>query len=103
MPRSGTSLVEQILASHVNVYGAGELNYLNNIVTSRFTENVAVKLGKNLDQTNASVFALAGDKYIELLRQEANGEQFITDKMPLNFRLIGMIKLMLPNAKIIQL
>ncbi len=102
MPRSGTTLVEQILASHTNVYGAGELNHLSRIVASRFTKISDVKLSYSLAQAGGDDFLNAGCEYISMIRENVDSAKFITDKMPLNFHHIGMIKLMLPKAKIIH-
>ena len=102
MPRSGTTLVEQLLASHSNVHGAGELKYLQNIVASRFAKNDDPKLAESLAMASSAAFSDAGDDYIRRIREHRHGTGFITDKMPHNFRLIGMIRLMLPKAIIIH-
>ena len=102
MPRSGTTLVEQILASHPKVHRAGELNYLHRVVTSRFTKIDDARFAESLNQASTGDFSGAGGEYIRMIRERADSAGFITDKMPLNFHLIGMIKLMLPNAKIIH-
>jgi tetratricopeptide (TPR) repeat protein len=102
MLRSGTTLVEQVLASHPNVYGAGELNYINRIVTAYFRGIDDPGFTEGINQASIRDFSNAGDDYIRSIRLRANHVQFITDKMPPNFRLIGMIKLMLPKATIIH-
>lgn len=102
MLRSGTSLVEQILASHPLVYGAGELNYINRIVTSHFRGLSDPLFSDRLHQTDSGDLSTAGEIYIRMIRKLSDSAPFITDKMPPNFRLIGMIKLMLPHAKIIH-
>lgn len=101
MPRSGTTLCEQIIASHPDVYGAGELPDLLAIATrevagsgARFPDNIK-KLGK-VDLTTWA------DDYIAGLQQRAPHARHITDKMPGNFLALGLIHLMLPNAKIIH-
>ncbi len=102
MPRSGTTLVEQILASHPDVYGAGELYHLEQVVNSRFAHISNSDFNKILDQSGASDFASAGEDYVRLIRGRIGDAKFVTDKMPYNFQLIGMIRLMLPNAKVIH-
>ncbi|MDH5571342.1 MAG: tetratricopeptide repeat protein [Gammaproteobacteria bacterium] len=93
MPRSGTSLVEQILASHHLVYGAGELQHLANI----FNEQ------KNDRSINsASMPGNSGAEYIKRIRRYSDSARHITDKMPANFRFTGFIKSILPNARIIH-
>jgi len=100
MPRSGTTLTEQIIASHPDVYGAGELNDLlgianrNTSTASSFPENL-----RSLDRVTLSSW---GAEYISGLKQRAPTAQRITDKMPANFFAVGLIHLMLPNAKIIH-
>ena len=102
MPRSGTSLVEQILASHPRVHGAGELNFLSQIIASRFNFIDGASFTESIVQASADDFSKAGGEYIDRVRKRTQSAEFITDKMPENFIHIGMIKLMLPNAKIIH-
>jgi hypothetical protein len=101
MPRSGTTLTEQIIASHPMVHGAGELPDLEAIIqrdvgaTGRpFPYNVAALDGIKL--------AAWGRDYVAGLQRRAPGARRITDKMPANFLDIGLIYLMLPKAKIIH-
>lgn len=103
MPRSGTTLVEQILASHPSVQGAGELKDLSETVNSvrsnngqqaAYPEFVPVLLPGEL--------AKIGEVYAAKLAQHAPGAQRITDKMPSNFYFLGLIHLALPGAKIIH-
>jgi tetratricopeptide (TPR) repeat protein len=102
MLRSGTTLVEQILASHANVYGAGEVQFLLRIVASRFAGINDDRFTEKLDQAGIGEFSSAGGEYLAMIREHAGGARFITDKNPYNFHLIGMIKLMLPKARIIH-
>jgi len=102
MPRAGTTLVEQILASHPKVHGAGELGYLNQIVTSYFGKIGDDTFSENFNQASIRDISIAGDEYIGMVRERADTAAYITNKMPDNFMFIGMIKLMLPNAKIIH-
>jgi len=103
MPRSGTSLTEQIITSHSSVFGAGELPQLSRIVKTKLmikddlSEESILNLVKNDDFANQ----LRIDYYNYLKRFNAS-EPFITDKAPLNFRWIGFIKILFPNAKIIH-
>jgi len=102
MPRSGTTLVEQILASHPVVYGAGELPDLVEVVASAFCDIDDANLGNILSQASADQFRDAGLEYINRARAGAEPAEFISDKMPDNFNQIGMIKLMFPNATVIH-
>jgi tetratricopeptide (TPR) repeat protein len=100
MPRSGTTLVEQILASHPEVYGAGELYDLDRLVrglasgAGGFPEIVA-------DLTAAQLHDL-GTAYLAGLEVEKPTARRVTDKMPWNYRFVGLIRLILPNARIIH-
>jgi tetratricopeptide (TPR) repeat protein len=102
MPRSGTTLVEQILASHPNVHGAGELGYLVDTIESNYGEISDDATFSKISETSISTLSVAAEEYIRLIRKHTQSAKHITDKMPDNFRLIGMIKLMMPNAKIIH-
>ena len=93
MPRSGTTLVEQIISSHPLVTGAGELPFL-----SQFGGSLAV------DQTpvDGEVLTTFRDQYLNGLKQRSEGKAIVTDKMPQNFRFLGLIAKALPEAKIIH-
>lgn len=97
MPRSGTSLVEQIIASHPGVHGAGELYQVEDMIAAiaGFPE-VAADLG-------GAAFAELGRRYLAKLPRTSPGIARVTDKMPWNFRHLGLIHLMLPNARIVHL
>ena len=99
MPRSGTTLVEQILASHPRVFGAGELFYLPELVSagqagSRFPGDFPTLSGERLREI--------GRRYCERLQSLAPKADRITDKLPANFRFAGLIHLVLPKARIIH-
>jgi Tfp pilus assembly protein PilF len=100
MPRSGTTLVEQILASHPLVHGAGELEDFARIVESlrhsigAFPESAAA-LGARESRAIA-------ERYLEGLRARAGASERVTDKMPSNFYFVGLIHLALPGASIVH-
>jgi tetratricopeptide (TPR) repeat protein len=103
MPRSGTTLIEQILASHPNIFGAGELEELSkaaasltarNHAAASFPEGVPALSDENLRQLGTSYLAAVGPAAPQALR--------IVDKMPANFLFVGLIHLALPNARIIH-
>lgn len=102
MPRSGTSLVEQILDCHPEVYGAGELDLFYNLAMSSHYGNP--DLTKAIRETDAKAqdFKEIGEQYCKTLNKLAPESRFITDKLPHNFLHIGIIKLALPKAKIIH-
>ncbi len=102
MMRSGSSLVEQILASHPDVHGAGELTDLKQII---FYFDGVLNLQAYPDQTpdlDAERIAARAREYLRRLRERGGEALRITDKMPGNFRYLGMIRLMFPQAKIIH-
>ncbi len=101
MPRSGTTLTEQIIASHPAVYGAGELPDLLRIA-HRKTNPATTSFPDNLRYLDPNILAAWGAEYIAALKQRAPGARHITDKMPANFFAVPLIHLMLPNAKIIH-
>ena len=103
MPRSGTTLVEQILASHPQVFGGGELEYLRKAVegirtppgdSAAFPE---LKLGMASEN-----FRDVASRYLAEIERLAPGASHVTDKMPSNFVFAGLIHLALPNATIIH-
>ena len=100
MPRSGSTLIEQILASHRDVYGAGELPFMRLLVMGDLSEeNIDTARFCRLTEDDASAL---GEQYIAKIRAIEPRSPFITDKMPGNFLYIGMIKMILPHAKIIH-
>ncbi|MBB4006432.1 tetratricopeptide repeat-containing sulfotransferase family protein [Allorhizobium taibaishanense] len=99
LPRSGTSLTEQILASHADVYGAGELETLSYAIADAFLEPHSQIL-KGEDSLTPQALAHATQRYIAPVRARTDKPR-IADKMPVNFLWIGFIKLMFPAAKII--
>ncbi|MDZ4203155.1 MAG: sulfotransferase [Gallionella sp.] len=101
MPRSGTTLTEQIIASHPDVYGAGELPDLLRIA-HRKTAPAATTFPDNLRHLDATTLTVWGNEYIAALRSRDPDAKRITDKMPANFFAVPLIHLMLPNAKIIH-
>jgi tetratricopeptide (TPR) repeat protein len=93
MPRSGTSLAEQILASHPAVFGAGELTYWH-------SAGASLPAGAALD--NSSIRRL-GTGYERLLAEMAPGALCVVDKMPTNFLELGLICSVLPGVRIIHI
>ena len=103
MPRSGTTLCEQILSSHSMIAGAGELDFLAEVLNTRLiqpTEEQLINLEKVLK--SKKILKSARIRYLEkLAERDKNNSIYICDKMPHNFIFIGFIKLILPEAKII--
>ena len=101
MPRSGTTLVEQIISAHHKVYGAGELVLMPNLVGKTRGVNGAVFPHWAATLTAADCRAL-GEAYLEGLPTGDRGETRTTDKRLENAEFIGLIHLILPNATIIH-
>jgi tetratricopeptide (TPR) repeat protein len=102
MPRSGTSLAEQILSSHSQVYGAGELSYLDDIVQKEFFDKSTMSTIKLKQLMDPDFLDKIASQYNHSINTFKSQENLITDKAPLNFRYIGLIKLIFPNSKIIH-
>lgn len=104
MPRSGTTLVEQILASHPLVYGAGELYALDRAIGRvRLEQRIVDEYPQFMAAIGSSTLTQLGEKYLELVSELSPPEALhVTDKMPANFFFVGLIHLALPNAKIIH-
>lgn len=102
MPRSGTTLVEQILASHSAVHGAGELNHLHAVGGPA----VAYLRGGWRPESAAKLIpewrVAAGRDYLSLVGALPPGKTRVTDKQPVNFPYVGIIRAILPNAKVIH-
>jgi tetratricopeptide (TPR) repeat protein len=103
MPRSGTTLVEQILASHPQVHGAGELPTLESILIARLGPSLSpTARAQRLAELGPADLTAMGSAYVRKLAELGPGAVRVTDKMPSNFRWAGLIRLMLPNARIIH-
>jgi len=102
MPRSGTTLVEQIIASHPQVYGAGELNILKTAVGKQFPMSMPGGFPAGIADMPDKAFAEAGQAYLDMLHSRYPGYRHVTDKMPGNFLLVGFLHMMLPKAKIVH-
>ena len=93
MPRSGTTLVEQIISTHSKVFGAGELNILSNsiykldILNNKVSEDLLLKLRNN---------------YLAHINEFNTSRKMVVDKLPANYLWIGLIFTIFPNAKVIH-
>jgi len=102
LPRSGSTLIEQILASHSQVEGTAELADIGKITASLARRFKGVVYPEAASQLPASDWAQLGEEYLERTQRHRDGLPFFTDKMPNNFPSIGFIMTILPNAKIID-
>lgn len=100
MPRSGTTLVEQILASHERVQGLGELGELAQVLTeeSSSRQQLYPDWGR---VASAQDWQRLGERYLQLTEPRRDGHELFTDKMPNNWRALGAIRAMLPGARIV--
>ena len=103
MPRSGSTLVEQILASHPDVHGAGEEPVFHDAVASLAEAGDAPTAYPGcVPGLTAGALELLGERYVARQRQGAAGAGRITDKMLGNFRFVGLIHMALPHAQVIH-
>tara|TARA_B100001057_G_scaffold214633_1_gene214960 strand:- start:1002 stop:2720 length:1719 start_codon:yes stop_codon:yes gene_type:complete len=104
MPRSGTSLCEQILSTHSKVIGAGELSLLTDLTKiEKLIQTPSDKIKSFRENINDKEFLQnVRDKYLSFISEYSDGKiEYVTDKLPHNFIFIGLIKLIFPEAKII--
>ncbi len=94
LPRSGTTLTEQIISGHSTVFGAGELGDLANIIKETDWLTGAPDKAK---------LEYLREGYLKSISEKGQGAAYVTDKMPLNFRYVGFILSAMPEAKIINL
>lgn len=110
MPRSGTTLVEQILAGHSQIHGAGELSLIPRVIAGLERWERSTGSGRNypdcVDDLSADVVeGITADLLKDLretIPEDASGIRHVVDKLPHNFENIGLIKLLFPNARIIS-
>ena len=93
MPRSGTTLIEQIISSHSEVSGAGELSFVGEFGGA---------IARGLSDPNIDALLDFREKYLIKLKNFSNGNLIVTDKMPQNFRFIGLLAATFPEAKIVH-
>lgn len=96
MPRSGTTLVEQILSSHPDVFGGDELNFIPDLIKKYFIKE------KDFFNINEEISNKMSEEYISRVRKLSYNSQKVTDKLPINFMWLGLIKIILPKAKIVH-
>jgi tetratricopeptide (TPR) repeat protein len=103
MPRSGTTLTEQIIASHGQAHGAGELHKLRQIALDLgLARRSSVKFSQQLMSMTVEQSKVLAGEYLKHLRRYSRSANRIVDKMPHNFELVGVIRMLFPNAKIIH-
>lgn len=102
MPRSGTSLVEQILASHPDIHGAGELIKIPEIVRSlQETYDLSQPYPQCVSELTQSMVNDASAAYLAHLGQICADSRFVTDKLPDNYYHVGLIAILFPQARVV--
>jgi len=106
MPRSGTSLLEQILSSHPDVFGAGELKIMTGVIENISVGQTRLRLNDvepAFPYEEKATYEARGRRYVEqVIRLAPKPYKRIVDKMPGNFNFVGLIHRILPNARIIH-
>jgi len=104
MPRSGTSLLEQVLATLPGIHGAGEITWLAETLQSAQWdgEEGAFQFPETLENWSDDALQRLGQRYIDRIRDLAPQATHVVDKLPANFTHIGLIHLMFPNARIVH-
>jgi len=102
MPRSGTTLVEQILSSHKEVYGADEVEYIYEIIRKNFSDKNPRLFFDEIVKFDKENLKRYGEEYTKKMNNISNSSPRTTDKFPANFLNVGFIKLILPKSKVIH-
>ncbi|WP_170327465.1 tetratricopeptide repeat-containing sulfotransferase family protein [Ruegeria arenilitoris] len=102
MPRSGTTLTEAILASHPDVFGAGELSYLHKLFADQLRGGNK-KTGSLIEGLSDQELTKRAQRYVQRLDAHAPGSPHIVDKMPANFLMVGLIHAVMPNSRIVHI
>jgi tetratricopeptide (TPR) repeat protein len=101
--RSGTTLTEQILASHPDVHGAGELSFVGELLPNLGIQTpLHCEFPESISLLPDAQLLHAGEAYVARIKALAPRARRITDKMPQNYALLGLIHLILPRAKIVH-
>ena len=103
MPRSGTTLTEQILASHPSVFGAGELTEFHRIAASLGRGDFdRTRFARTIRELDRSTIRRLAKDYLTAIERRSGNAQRVVDKMPHNYELLGLISIIFPKARIIH-
>jgi Tfp pilus assembly protein PilF len=102
MPRSGTTLIEQILGAHAQAHGAGERSALGRAFFALGGGNEEAEAVRRIAALDSKTLDAASENYLAELKALAPEKSRIVDKMPGNFNYLGLVGLLLPGAKIIH-
>jgi hypothetical protein len=101
MPRSGTSLCEQVLSAHPDVLACGELSTMQNIERSFARQNLDPYKFQHQETSRPKEFEAAGARYLSALPKDHPKYKRVTDKAPMNFERVGLIHQVFPAARFI--
>ncbi len=103
MPRSGTTLVEQIAASHPQVHGAGE-RWEMDVAAHNLSDTLGAQAPypENVAELDEATAARLGEAYLGRLREVAGDAERVIDKLPFNYLRLGLIAVLLPRARVIH-
>ena len=102
MPRSGTSLVEQVLAAHPDTVAYGEIPYLSESISEGFAELDRAKYPRDVSRLKPIHLQSIGQRYLERLSQRGSLPNVIVEKMLSNYKHAGLIRLVFPNARVVN-
>lgn len=102
MPRTGSTLVEKILASHPLIQAHGELMHIKNIARKNLTRTSALPYPELMPELPVGVISAAANHYLSQVSSKPHDYQRIVDKMPTNFEMLGLIQVLFPQAFIIH-
>lgn len=103
MPRSGTTLVEQMLSRHPDIDAGGESLALQTVLAAELPRRIDAEFPDCLAAAGPADWAWAADRYLALTADRRRGAAVVTDKLPANFLLVGPILKMFPDARILHM
>ena len=102
MPRSGSTLIDQVISSHSNVHSVGESKALSSVVLSLIEKNNYQEFPECMKTISSDFIQTIANQYIEIITEDSGEVARIVNKMLFNFYYLGLIAIMYPNAKIIH-
>jgi tetratricopeptide (TPR) repeat protein len=103
LPRTGSTLLEQLLTEHQDISSAGEVSYLSREVANFLTSEMKLHYPHTMANISNEQLNAAAQIYLEKMSVHAEGKSYVIDKLPANFQSIGLIYKLFPNAKVIHI
>jgi len=103
LPRSGSTLLEQMMANHLEIETAGEVNYLSSEVVTQLQKMTGKPYPLDIDKLSSKQYQQLGKIYLSELKKHHPNSEYIIDKLPSNFQSLGLIKRILPDAVVIHI